>query len=150
MKEQEIKKVVNDLISAMGFEADLILAERNGATHINIQLEEPMLLIGHHGETLDALQHAVKTIVQKGSDEYILPIVIDINNYREQRISALEKKTHEVAHRVKESGEEFEFPPMNSYERRTIHVIISGIADVESESAGTGEERRVKIKKSKK
>jgi len=150
MKDQEIKKIVNELVSSMGFEADLILAERNGATHINIQLEEPMLLIGHHGETLDALQHAVKIMAQKGSTEFIAPIVIDINNYKEQRISALEKRTHEVAHKVRESGEDFEFPPMNSYERRTVHMIISSIADVESESAGTGEERRVKIKKSKK
>lgn len=150
MNQQKVKEIIELVVSSLGFEAEFDISERNGAIIVNAQIDEPMLLIGRHGESLEALQHVVKAMVQNNEQEFS-PIVIDINGYKEKRVFSIEKSAHEAVIRVRETGQEYEFPPMNSYERRAVHLIICSHDDIESESTGTRDDRRVKIKpKSKK
>jgi len=142
---ENIKKTVQFLVKSLGFDSDIIISERNSAILVNIQEENPVLLIGRHGETLESLQHIVKAMLQHETKE-LIPVVIDVNGYKTKRIEILEKRVKDIARKVRETGVEEELEPMNSYERRVVHTAVSNIADVETESIGFGRDRKIVIK----
>lgn len=142
---EDIKKTTEFLINALGFDSAVVVAERASAVYVNIQEENPVLLIGRHGETLDALQHMVKLMCNRASEESI-QIVVDVNGYKSKRIEILEKRVRDIARKVRETGNEAELEPMNSYERMVVHTAVSGIADVETESRGFGRDRKIVIR----
>lgn len=129
----------------MGVNSKVSVAEKDGVIHIGIDSEDSGLLIGYHGEMLQALQLILGMMVNQGVEEW-QRVVVDVGDYRQQREEALRRMAQRAAQRVKESGEAQEFPPMSAFERRSVHVLIGEEEGVVSESAGTGRERRVVVK----
>lgn len=117
---------------------------------LNLQVDEPAVLIGRGGEGLESLQHVLRLLLGEAISEIGNILVVDINGYREKRISSIEKSARETAFKVISSQIEVELPPMNAFERRTVHTLISNMADVESESSGDYRNRRVVIRPKKK
>jgi spoIIIJ-associated protein len=91
-------------------------------------------LIGHHGETLRALEYLVNQMIRHEFTE-APRINVDVAGYRKARREALEDQAREVAARVTESGEEESLKPMNPAERRIIHMILKEIDTVNSSPA---------------
>lgn len=146
----QIRDKSNGLIELLGFSGEPIVTKRESIYFVNIIVEDsPSYLIGRGGETLEAVQHILRIMLLSDGIPYENKIVIDINGYRNKRTSVLEKKAREIAHRVRTSGKEEVLSPMNSFERRLVHTIISNIADVESESSGERESRRVVVRPGK-
>ena len=101
------------------------------------------IVIGHRGETLDALQHLVSLAARTKAGYY--KITLNIGDYRERREDALVSLAKRIAAGVLKTGRGKALEPMNPYERRIIHTTIQEIEGVTSASLGEGENRRVVI-----
>jgi spoIIIJ-associated protein len=111
---------------------------------LNVKGEDLGILIGRRGQTLAALQHIVRLIVAHQAKARV-PIVIDVEGYKQRRYDALQALARRVAEQVKERGRPFALEPMPAYERRIIHLTLAGSPDVTTESTGEGEVRKVVI-----
>lgn len=113
----------------------------------NIISEEPSLLIGHHGENLQAIQKIVKVMFHKEyADEF--EIIFDVDNYRKRQEENVLTITEQKIKEVRDSGTQSALPPMSAYFRRVVHLFIrdGGYSDIETESMGEGNYRQVVIK----
>lgn len=146
----QIKKKAEDLIGLMGFEVDAIITQRGRTISLNLQVEEPGMLIGRGGEILESLEHILRVLLGEVTNEVGGVLVVDINGYRNGRISLLERRAREAAFEARDRKIEVLLEPMNSFERRIVHSLVSNIADVETESIGFGAKKKVKIKPKKK
>jgi spoIIIJ-associated protein len=135
-----------DLLSVPG-DAEPNLVE--GQMYVDVWGEEGDgmgLLIGRHGQTLDALQEVVRGAVQRRLEERCR-VVVDVEDYRKRRRSQLMSKARGVASRVKKSGRPERLEPMNAYERKIVHDAVSDIDGIETMSEGEDPERRVVIRR---
>jgi len=120
-----------------------------GVVAFDIKGEDLGILIGRRGQTLSSLQYMVRLLVGRRIDTWV-PIVIDVEGYKQRRYKALESFAHEMAERVKSRGAPFTLEPMPPYERRIIHLCLADDAFVTTESIGQGDERKVVIRPKKK
>jgi spoIIIJ-associated protein len=102
------------------------------------------LMIGRRGETLRSLQFLLNTIVNRMSGRWP-QLVIDVGNYRQRRQESLEGLARRVAEQVRATGRPMPLEPMQSYDRRIIHMALRGDDTVYTESSGEGESRRITI-----
>ncbi len=107
--------------------------------------DDMSLLIGRHGQTLDAIQELARTAVGRRLDQRVR-VIVDVEDYRKRRESRLEEDAQEAAQRVAEEGGEFEFEAMNAYERKLIHDAVADIEGVETVSRGEDPDRYVVIR----
>ncbi len=140
-----IKETINTILSLMNVEVNLEVRRREKNIEIKIFSDHNSILIGRDGKTLDSLQNIIRQIVdRKVGDEY--RIMLDIENYRDKKISNLERTAKRIAREVKNTGVETKLEPMNSYERRIIHNVLSQNKYVYTESIGEEPNRCVVIK----
>ena len=138
-----IKKMVDDM------ELDLTVGMRNGNnddTVITVDGEGAGLLIGHHGETLDALQYLANLAANKkvkGEKREYAKITLDVEGYRAKREEALRALARRMAAKVVKYKKSVMLEPMNPYERRIIHSEVQSIAGVSTNSIGSENNRRV-------
>jgi spoIIIJ-associated protein len=147
------REAVENLLVRLGVEASVILEDKppfeqgtepSEVITINVTGDDLGILIGRRGQTLAALQHMVRLIVahqMKGR----VPIVIDVEGYKQRRYGALQALALRMAEQVKERKKPFALEPMPAYERRIIHLALVDDPDVTTESTGVGEVRKVVI-----
>jgi spoIIIJ-associated protein len=102
------------------------------------------LLLSNRAELLLALEHATMEMLRLPSEDHSR-ISFDANDYRLLRIEELRLSAIAAAERVKRTGQPFRFNPMNSRERRVIHLALRGETTLRSESAGSGPGRQVVV-----
>ena len=140
---------LEELLGHMGIDA---VAEPNlHGDHMYVDIvgedeDDMALLIGKHGQTLDAIQELMRMAVGRRLDERIR-VIVDVEDYRKRRESRLEDRAREVAARVLKSGTEEIFEPMNPFERKIVHDAVSEIDGVESSSRGEEPDRAVVIRR---
>lgn len=146
-----IKTVVENLVKQMGFTAEIeikeAMEEEGGKETIvcNIKTEESNFLIGQYGVNLQSLQHIARLIVRKKIEEPI-NFVVDVNSYRQEKNSSIEKIAREMAEQAVREQRAVVMRPMSPYERRLVHLELSKNTQIKTESIGEGEERKVMIK----
>ncbi len=116
----------------------------NDAVEIDIQTESIGIIIGHRGETLDALQYLTSLAIKRATDTYVR-VILNVGNYRNKREKTLRSLAEKNANYVLKTGRRYGFEPMNPYERRIIHTTVQEIEGVTSRSVGSGVDRRVLI-----
>lgn len=102
------------------------------------------LLLSNKAELLLALEHITMEILRMHSDDHSR-VSFDANDYRLLRIEELRLSAVTAAEKVKRTGVPFRFNPMNSRERRVIHLALRNEPAVRSESAGSGPGRQVVV-----
>ena len=117
---------------------------------INIVGEDTGILIGHHGETLDAIQYLVNLALyrkanQGGSSRENIKITVDIENYRAKREETLRALARRMAGRAVKYKKNVFLEPMNPYERRIIHSELQDYPDVDTHSVGSDTNRKIII-----
>jgi len=138
-----IRRVVADM------ELDLTVDVKKGSnddTVITVDGEGAGLLIGHHGETLDALQYLANLAANKkvkGEKRDYAKISLDVEGYRAKREEALRALARRMAAKVIKGKKSVMLEPMNPYERRIIHSEVQGIEGVSTNSIGSENNRRV-------
>lgn len=141
------KEVAQELLKLLLLDVKVEVAEdkENNAINVDIETEEPGILIGYHGETLSSLQLMLGIMVSKKLNEWVR-VVVNVGDYREKREEVLKGMALSAAQKAKFSQEPVTLPPLNGNERRIIHLALADNPDVTSESEGEGEERRVVVK----
>jgi spoIIIJ-associated protein len=102
------------------------------------------LLLGNRAELLLALEHLTMEALRMPSEDHSR-VSFDANDYRLLRIEELRMSAMAAAERVKSTGQPFRFNPMNSRERRVIHLALRNETELRSESLGTGPQRQVVV-----
>ena len=148
------REIVEHLLQLLGVTATIesqvlpVVAEEKEAAPavaLNIKGDDLGILIGRRGQTLAALQYIVRLLVGQQVKTWV-PIVIDVEGYKQRRYQALESFARQMAERVKTKGAPFTLEPMPAYERRIVHMALANHADVITESIGQGETRKVVIR----
>lgn len=106
--------------------------------------DELGLLIGRHGQTLDALQLLAAAML-RGEREERLDVVIDAAGYRARRRRRLEEIAHESAEEARRSGGRVSLEPMSAAERKIIHTALEAVADIVTSSEGVEPDRYVVV-----
>jgi hypothetical protein len=102
------------------------------------------LLIGRRGETLTALQLMLNMLVSRKLKRRTT-VTVDVEGYRRRREDDLTRMAQRIAGQVKSNGQPFTFEPMQSRERRLIHIALANDTRVMTESTGDGDQRRVVV-----
>ena len=139
------------LLSRMGLDAEVEPVFEGGTMYVDVLGQGPDddedmgLLIGRHGQTLDALQELTRVVVGQRTGMRAR-IVVDIEDYKRRQRSRLEARVREVAARVARSHQEEELEPMNPFERKLVHDAVAAVPGVQTASRGEEPERRVVIR----
>ena len=102
------------------------------------------ILIGKHGQTLDALQYLTNLTTNQGQGSRYF-IMLDVENYRHRREETLRQLARRLAGQAKKSGKRVVLEPMNGYERKIIHVTLQNNEHIRTESEGQDPYRHVVI-----
>ena len=144
---------IEGLLARMGIAASVEPNLEDGTMYIDIIGPEPDdedmgLLIGRHGQTLEALQELTRVVVVQRTGMRTR-IVVDVEDYRKRQIDRLVARAREIGERVARSGRPETFEPMNPFMRKVVHDAVAGVAGVESGSEGEEPERRVVVRPSR-
>lgn len=132
------------MLELMKMEATIDIVEKENQINIEIKGAGMGLLIGHRGETLDAIQYLVSLFINKETGEY-KRVIVDTENYRSKREETLKKLAKRLAHKVAKTRKKVTLEPMNPYERRIIHSTLQNDQYVKTYSEGEEPFRRVVI-----
>lgn len=138
------EEFLKNVTSLMGLEVSFDITEDEDAMIINMQGDNQGILIGHRGETLDALQYLTSLQVNKGGKEY-RRVTLDTEGYRAKREQTLIALAGRMANKVHKSGRRMMLEPMNPYERRILHATLQDNPYVTTHSEGEEPNRRVVI-----
>jgi spoIIIJ-associated protein len=143
---------LDGLLSRMGLTAGVELNFEDGTMYVDILGTDPDdedmgLLIGRHGQTLEALQELTRTAVIHRTG-LRSRVVVDVEDYKKRQRDRLEARAREIAKRVARTGQEEELEPMNPYERKLVHDVVAAVEGATSSSRGEDPERFVVIQRS--
>ncbi len=149
-QEKLIKETTQEMLDKMGFEAKVIvttsLSEDNDQENMVVEIDSPdsKFIIGKQGTTLISLQHILKLLVRSKTDDYV-NFSVDVNGYKKQQENYIKDMAQDVAQEVILNGRASTLEPMNSYDRRLVHLELEKNPKVKTESIGEGEDRKVII-----
>ena len=140
----EVRHLISSVLTAMGFQAGIDVYDADGFIAADVTPDNTALFIGQKGETIDALQYLINVAVYK-ERAFVKRIVLDAEGYRQRRVEALQGMAHRTARRAVREHRAVELPPMNSSERRVVHLYLQDNPGVTTQSEGSGDNRRVKV-----
>jgi spoIIIJ-associated protein len=137
---------IKDILSYFG-ETGISIDEYdgdNGELILDINGGDLAVLIGRHGRTLDALQMVVSSLLSSTLG-FHYPIVVDIEGYKSRRKNKVQSLARSAAARAKKQHGSVSLPPMNSYERRLVHLALVDDDSVVTHSEGVEPMRHVVV-----
>lgn len=135
---------LNDIFQSAGFDLRASTSSSASGCLLNIEGESSSLLLNEGGELLEALQHLLNQVFSRSFPPGER-LVCDVENFRAAREAELHAMARHAAERVRSTGLPFTFGPMNSDERRVIHLALSEDKELKTESIGEGSARRLKV-----
>lgn len=142
---EEAKRFLNGVFSGMKMEVQIEKMVNEERILFNLHGDGLGILIGKHGQTLDALQYLTNLAANKNFRHHYF-VLLDVEDYRERRKQTLESLAHRLASKVKRTGEDVRLEPMAAGERRIIHLALQNDAAVSTESDGEPPYRCVVIR----
>ena len=140
---------ITTLLSDIGLNAEAKLySVEDGTRRITIEGEDAAVLIGHHGDTLDAIQYLANlACARKNSkgERDKSRVTVDIEGYRKKREETLRALARRMANKAKKNKRSVMLEPMSAYERRIIHSEIQNIEGVSTNSIGSDNNRKIVI-----
>ena len=105
---------------------------------------ESAILIGKHGDMLDALQYLTSQVVNKDEEKYI-PVVVDVLGYRAKRATTLQNIAQKMADKCINLNRRIALEPMTSSDRRIVHTYLDSLGGIVTRSQGFEPNRRIVI-----
>jgi spoIIIJ-associated protein len=140
-----VRAVIERVLEALELTAEVRIDESEELITARIEGEDDLgLLIGRHGQTIDALQLLCYRAAFQGLDER-KRVVVDAAGYRERRHDVLSRQADTAAERAVQSGNPVELEPMTSQERRVVHDHLKERAGVETYSEGDEPDRHLVV-----
>ena len=143
---QEGKEFLQKIFNSMKIEVvmEKFVNKVDGTVTLKLHGRDMGILIGKHGQTLDALQYLTNLVANKNSSERIR-MIIDVEDYRERRVETLTRLASRLADKVKRNGERIVLEPMNPHERKIIHMALQNDRRITTLSEGEEPYRKVVI-----
>jgi spoIIIJ-associated protein len=141
----EARTLVAQIVETLGVDAGVAARDEPEAIVVTCTGPDVGLLIGRHGQTIDAIQYLLNVIAYRAYGEEKRDVVVDAAGYRARRQATLEALAVRVAERVRESGEREELEPMTAVERKVVHLHLKDVAGVGTTSEGTEPNRYVVV-----
>ena len=136
--------VLHEILSHMGLEAEIESQIINGSVHLTVSSDNPGILIGKHGQTLNAVEYLLNCILNRSS-LVKKKVFVDAEGYRERREQMLTDLASRAAAKVKQTHQEIVLDPMPPRDRRIIHITLQSDEDIRTYSRGEGMMRRVAV-----
>jgi len=153
MKDTVIKDILGSLLTQLVLPFDSIAVSEDpteGFTRVDITSSNASRIIGWHGETLNSLQHLLKSILRAKEKLEKSPfLVVDVDGYRREQEDKVRRMAEQKADFVRRTGSRVALVPMSPYFRRIVHLHIASspaMQDLTSESIGEGDYRQVVLK----
>ena len=136
--------ILHEILSHMGLEAEIESQIINGSVHLTVSSDNPGILIGKHGQTLNAVEYLLNCILNRSS-LVKKKVFVDAEGYRERREQMLIDLAYRAAAKVKQTHQEILLDPMPPRDRRIIHVTLQSDEYIRTYSRGEGMMRRVAV-----
>ncbi|HSB62428.1 MAG TPA: R3H domain-containing nucleic acid-binding protein [Vicinamibacteria bacterium] len=140
-----IRQVVREVGEAAGIEVGAEVEEGREMVVVRLEGRDRGFFLGEdgRGEVLRAVEHLLQRMF--APDVAPLPIRVECEGYRERRDAALAAEARALAETVRREGHPLAMPPLNAYERRVVHMALTGVAGIVTYSVGEGADRRVTV-----
>ena len=142
----EARELVQRIVDGIGVSAQVGVEEREDAITVSCTGPDLGMLIGRHGQTIDAIQYLANAAMYRGHSDDRKEVVVDAAGYRDRRRASLEALAVRSAERALASLEAVELDPMTAVERKVVHVRLKEFDGVETTSEGTEPNRFVVIR----
>jgi spoIIIJ-associated protein len=143
---ERLKDVLEHIRDALGLDASVSVREDGAGVTGVFHGHELGLVIGKHGQTIDAIQYLAVSAVHRMSDGSQLDVVVDASGYRDRRRATLEGQADRAADRAASSGSAVELDPMSAPERKIVHLHLHDREDVTTSSEGAEPHRCVVVR----
>lgn len=145
--EEKLSDTLDNLLGMLLLEGSYEIEEEEEGFIVSIETKDAGRLIGARGESLEGLQLVVNQIMsRKTGEEQFKRVILDVGGWRKQKMDELMARAKELGKQVLDSGKEIELEPMSSWQRRVIHMGVSEMEGLSSESVGEGRDRHIVIK----
>ena len=141
----EVRDLLERITAGIGVRCRIDIDEDDEALTASCSGSNLGLLIGKHGQTIDAIQYLVNAIIWRSRPDDRKDVVVDAAGYRERRRAALESLAVRSAEEAVATHSPIELEPMTAVERKTVHVRLKDFDGVETGSEGTEPNRFVVI-----
>jgi spoIIIJ-associated protein len=142
----EARELVQRIVDGIGVPAQVGVEEEGETITVTCDGPDLGMLIGRHGQTIDAIQYLANAAMYRGQAEERKEVVVDAAGYRARRRASLEALAVRSAERALSDGEEIELDPMTAVERKVVHIRLKEFDGVETASEGTEPNRFVVIR----
>jgi spoIIIJ-associated protein len=141
----QVRELVDRIVKAVGASARIEIEEDDETITATLSGRDLGLLIGKHGQTIDAIQYVTNAIVARSQGEERKSVVVDASGYRDRRRSALHALAMRSAEQAASSGSAVELEPMTAVERKIVHERLKEFPGVTTRSEGTEPNRFIVI-----
>jgi spoIIIJ-associated protein len=141
----DARALVARIVSTLGIEARVDVHEADDEVVVTCSGPDVALLIGRHGQTIDAVQYLLNAIAHRTFGDERKQVVVDAAGYRERRRATLESLALRAAERVQATGDREELEPMTAVERKVVHERLKDVDGVGTTSEGTEPNRYVVV-----
>jgi spoIIIJ-associated protein len=138
--EKEIKKFIEEFFVTLGIKTNIEISETDEEISLVLDTEDSGMIIGYHGETLEALQLVLSLALAKKTGEF-KRVSIEVGDYKKNREEWLTKLASDSKDKALSQQREVVLSDLKAWERRVIHLILSDDKEVVSESSGEGRDR---------
>jgi spoIIIJ-associated protein len=140
-----LRELVERIAGALGAPVAVSIREDEEVLAATLTGPDLGLIIGKHGQTIDAIQYLANAIVWRGHEDR-KSVVVDAAGYRDRRKASLEQLAERAAGEARASGQPISLEPMTAVERKIVHLHLQEREDVETTSEGTEPTRYVVVK----
>lgn len=145
MAENKLDKTIKKLFTSLGIDSKFKVSQEDDTIFVAMETEDTGIVIGYHGETLEALQIVLSLILAKETGEF-KRVSIEVGDYKKNREEWLEKLALDSKEKALFSKKEVYLSELKSWERRVIHMLLQNDEEVITESTGEGKDRSLVIR----
>ena len=139
----EARDFVQRIADTIGADVSAAAVEREGTVTVTCSGADLGLLIGKHGQTLDAIQYLANAVVRAEGGEH--DVVVDAGGYRARRTASLDALAKQSARRASSTSSRVALEPMTAVERKIVHEALKDDPEVQTMSEGTEPNRYVVV-----
>ena len=140
-----LREVVERIAREIGVQCTVEIEEGEESIRVVCDGHDLGMLIGRHGQTIDAIQYLANAILFRGRYDERKPVIVDAAGYRDRRQVTLDALALRMAEQASATGQRVELEPMTAVERKIVHEKLKDDPEVETTSEGTEPNRFVVI-----
>jgi spoIIIJ-associated protein len=140
-----LREIVERIAHEIGVQCTVEVEEGDEEIHVVCEGSDLGMLIGRHGQTIDAIQYLANAILFRGRYDERKPVIVDAAGYRGRRQATLDALALRMAEQASATGQRVELEPMTAVERKIVHEKLKDDPEVETSSEGTEPNRFVVI-----